>query len=287
MYTRMTPALSTLALAVFMTAPAAAQTVSITPRLDTRLTWTDNVDTSDANPRKDWVAEISPGIGVSRESGRFRGYLNASLRNLVHARETDENETFLALRGNGELEAIEDAVFIAVSGSISRNDTSAFGRRASGDPLSADKDNETRMWPVAPRYQFRFGDAGTGRLGYQSRWLKGGSSRLGDSHQKRWTLGVSDPSALRLFGWGIDLVRTDTSFQEGFSRNVTQEIGRATLFVNLDPQFRVRLIGGHESNDYGVTSGEKGAIWGRVSTGTRLSGPVFPLRARIDLRYGL
>lgn len=262
MRTRMTPALSTLALAVFMTAPAAAQTVSITPRLDTGLTWTDNVDASDANPRKDWVAEISPGIGVSRESGRFRGYLNASLRNLVHAQATDKNETYLAFRGNGEFEVIEDAVFIALAGSISRTDTSAFSRRGGGDSLSADKADETRMWSIAPRYQFRFGDAGMGRLGYESRWLQGGSGTLADTRQERWTLAVSDPSALRLFGWGIDLARTDTTFEQGSGRDVTQEIGRATLFVNIDPQFRLRLIGGYESNDYDLVEGEEGSIWG-------------------------
>lgn len=259
---RTMPVLSMLALAVLAAAPAAAQTVVVTPRLDTRLTWTDNVDTSDEDPQKDWVAEISPGIGVSRESGRFRGYLNASLRNLVHARETDENETYLAFRGNGEFEAVEDAVFIALAGSISRTDTSAFSRRGGGDSLSADKADETRMWSIAPRYQFRFGDGGTGSLGYESRWLQGGSGTLADTRQGRWTLAVSDPGALRLFGWGINLARTDTTFEQGLGREVTQEIGRATLFVNVDPQFRVRLIGGYESNDYSLVDGEEGAIWG-------------------------
>ena len=258
---RMTPALSILALAMSMAAPAAAQTVTITPRLDTRLTWTDNVDTSD-DAQQDWIAEISPGIGISRASGRFRGYLNASLRNMVYAQETDKNKTYLAFRGNGEFEAIEDAVFIALAGSISRTDTSAFSRRSGDDSLSADKADETRMWSIAPRYQFRFGDAGMGRLGYESRWLQGGSGTLADTRQERWTVAVSDPSALRLFGWGIDLARTDTTFEQGSGRDVTQEIGRATLFVNIDPQFRLRLIGGYESNDYDLVGGEEGSIWG-------------------------
>ncbi|MDI3490042.1 MAG: hypothetical protein PWP11_1319 [Thauera sp.] len=258
----MSPLLSVLTLAVVTAAPAFAQTVTVTPTLNTRLTWTDNVDTTGENPKQDWIAEVSPGISVSRASGRFRGYLDASLRNLVHARETDQNETFLAFRGNGEFEAIEDAVFIAASGSISRNETSSFGRRYSGDELSASEDNETRVWSIAPRYEFRFGDAGSGRLGYESRWLQGGSASYGDQHQKRWTLGVSDPGAFRLFGWGVDYVRTDNSYEEDQGRNVTQEVGRATLFVNVDPQFRVRAIGGYESNDYAVADGEEGAIWG-------------------------
>ncbi len=258
----MPPVLSMLVFTVFAAAPVAAQTVVVTPRLDTRLTWTDNVGSSNEKPRKDWIAEVSPGLSVSRASGRFHGQLNASLRNLVHAKETDENETYVAFSGNGEFEVIENAVFVALSGSISRNNISAFGSRSSGDSLSADKDDETRVWSVAPRYQFRFGDAGVGRVGYESRWLQGGNDTLGDTQQKRWTLALSDPSALRLFGWGVGYVRTDTAYDEGLGRDVVQEVGRATLFVNVDPQFRVRLIGGYESNDYEVVDGEEGAIWG-------------------------
>ena len=260
-----TPCLSLLGaalLALGMAGHAQAQTVRIQPSLDNRLTWTDNVDTSATDKQKDWIAEISPGLSISRESGRFSGGLDMRLRNLAHAERTEDNTTYLALQGRGTLEAIEDAFFVDLAASISRDNRSAFSGRFGGDTLDTDENNETRLFSIAPRFAFRFGASGEGRIGYQQRWLTGGDSTLGDQRSGTWQASVTDPVALRLFGWGLDYVRTDTRYDEGSNRDVEQEVGRATLFVNIDPQFRVRAIGGYESNDYATVSGERGAIWG-------------------------
>lgn len=240
---------------------AIAQTVRIQPTLDTRLTWTDNVDTEE-DGQQDWIAEVSPGVSISRESGRFSGGLNLRLRNTVHAEKTEDNATFLAVNGRGTIEAIEDAFFIDLGASISRDNRSAFRGRFDGDALDTDKNNETRVFSVGPRFGFRFGESGQGNIGYQQRWLTGGSNTLGDRETATWRVGLSDPVALRLFGWGLDYVRTDTSYDEDVTRDLTEEVGRATLFINLDPQFRVRAIGGYESNDYSAAQGEDGPIWG-------------------------
>lgn len=238
-----------------------AQTVRIQPTLDNRLTWTDNVDTEE-NGQQDWIAEISPGVSISRESGRFSGGLNMRLRNTFHAEQTEDNTTFLALNGRGTIEAIEDAFFIDLGASISRDNRSAFRGRFDGDTLDTDKNNETRLFSVGPRFGFRFGESGQGNIGYQQRWLTGGSNTLGDRDTGTWRVGLSDPVALRLFGWGLDYTRTDTQYDEGANQDVTEEVGRGTLFINIDPQFRLRAIGGYESNDYSSVSGESGAIWG-------------------------
>ena len=240
---------------------AQAQTVRIQPTLDTRLTWTDNVDT-DEDGQQDWIGEISPGVSISRESGRFSGGLNMSLRNTFHAEQTEDNTTYLALQGRGTIEAIEDAFFIDLGASISRDNRSAFSGRFAGDTLDNDEDNETRLFSIGPRFGFRFGESGEGNIGYQQRWLTGGNNTLGDRETSTWQFGLADPVALRLFGWGLNYVRTDTRYDEGDTRDVMQEIGRATLFINIDPQFRLRAIGGYESNDYSSISGESGAIWG-------------------------
>lgn len=104
---------------------AIAQTVRIQPTLDTRLTWTDNVDTEE-DGQQDWIAEVSPGVSISRESGRFSGGLNLRLRNTVHAEKTEDNATFLAVNGRGTIEAIEDAFFVDLGASVSRDNRSAF-----------------------------------------------------------------------------------------------------------------------------------------------------------------
>lgn len=241
---------------------AQAQTVRIQPTLDTSLTWTDNVDTTDTNEQQDWILEVSPGVSISRESGRFSGALDMRLRNQIYAEQTEDNTTFLALQGRGTIEAVEDAFFVDLGASVSRDNRSAFRGRFAGDTLDSDEDNETRLFYVGPRFGFRFGESGLGNIGYQERWLSGGDNALGDRRTSTWSANVADPVALRLFGWGLDYLRTDTRYDEGDTRDLMQEIGRGTLFINLDPQFRVRAIAGYESNDYSTVQGESGAIWG-------------------------
>ena len=240
---------------------AQAQTVRIQPTLDTRLTWTDNVDTEE-DGQQDWIGEISPGVSISRESGRFSGGLNMSLRNTFHAEQTEDNATYLALQGRGTIEAIEDAFFVDLGASISRDNRSAFTGRFAGDTLDNDEDNETRLFSIGPRFGFRFGESGEGNIGYQQRWFTGGDDTQEDQETSTLQFGLSDPVARRLFGWGLNYELTDTRYDEGDTRDLEEEIGRATLFINIDPQFRLRAIGGYEYNDYSTIRGESGAIWG-------------------------
>lgn len=255
---------------------AFAQTVVVTPSVETRLTWTDNVGAS-SRKESDWIAEISPRINVSRKSGRVSGLLDAQLRNVGYANDTDRNTSFLALQGSGEIEAIENLFFVDLDASISRNNLSAFTGRSANDDLNTDADNETRSWSIGPRLQFRLGQTTQGSVSYLSRWLDSGGSTVGNQRLEQWVAQVSSPVATRVFGWGLDLSRTETEYDDSASRNVAEDIGRATLFINVTQQFRLRAIGGYESNDYASSQGDSGSIYGGgfdwdPSTRTSISG---------------
>ena len=256
------PLVLLFALAVVGTAQA--QTFRIQPTLSTQLTWTDNVDTDGADTQQDWILEVSPGLSMVRESGRLKGGLDLRLRNLTHAERTEENTTYVAVDGRGSFEAIENSLFVDVDASVSRDNQSLFRGRVPGDVLDYDEDNEVRVFSVAPRYLFRFGSGGEGQVNYRERWLGGGTSSGGLGGQRAQTLGVglSHPVALRLFGWSLDFSRSETRYDENATRDVEQELARGTLFINIDPQFRLRAIGGYESNDYAIAEGERGEIWG-------------------------
>lgn len=245
---------------------ASAQTVRVTPTVTSSITWTDNVGASARDDESDWIAEVSPGLSIARDSGRFNGQLNAQLRNIGHASETDRNKSFLQLQGRGQVEAVEDAFFIDMDAAISRNNLSAFTGRSASDTLNTDKESETRTWSVAPRLDFRLWGDTEGSLSYLSRWLDSGGSVLGQQRLGRWTLRVGDPSAFKYIGWGVDYSRSDSDYgsatsSSGSSR-VMSEVGRATLYIRVTPQFRLRAIAGHESNEYEVQDGESGPIYG-------------------------
>lgn len=256
------PALGVLAALLGAAGMVQAQTTYISPSLDTRLMWTDNVGVTSDNEKSDWVMEVSPGISVLRQSGRLKGRFNAQVRNFAYADQSERNTTYVSLLGNGEFEAVEKFLFLEADARVSRGNMSTLRGRPEDDVLNTDKNNETRLWSIGPRMQFRLGDSAEGLVRYQSRWYSGGSNTFGDQRIDRWTAKITDPAAFRLFGWQADYQRTDTEYDNKAYRALSEEIARGTLFINLTPQFRLRAIAGYESNDYTKARGENGEFFG-------------------------
>lgn len=270
------PALCVLAALLAAAGAAHAQsTTRIAPTLDTRLTWTDNVAADDRDKRSDWVLEVSPGVSMLRESGRLKGRFSVQARSFAYAEETERNTTYLSVLGRGEFEAVQRLLFVEADARVSRGDMSSLRGRAAGDSLNNDKSNETRIWSIGPRLHFNLGSA-EGLVRYQSRWVSGGRNTFGDQQIDRWQARLGDPSAVRLLGWQADYERTDTDYEERRYRALSEEIARATLFVNLSPQLRLRAIVGYESNDYLSARGDDGEFFGagfdwRPTPRTRIS----------------
>ncbi|NMG75984.1 TIGR03016 family PEP-CTERM system-associated outer membrane protein [Aromatoleum diolicum] len=249
-----------LAGAVALLGTAQAQTVLVRPQIDARLSYKDGSG-RDGNGG-DFIAEVSPGISILRESGRFNGSLNARLRNVAHFSESDRNDTFLSLHGRGEIEAVERMLFVDMDAAVTRNNRSQLSGRLVGDPFDTENANETRTFGVGPRLHFTLGAETRGMLSYMSRWMTGsgglGRRREGDGHAQ-----LSNPVQFGRIGWGLDYRRSDNDYGDVSSNKaVSEENARATLYATVTPQFRLRGIVGYESNDYEESSGDKSTIVG-------------------------
>lgn len=239
---------------------AEAQTMDVRPSINTRLTYSDNIHAAEDNEQSDWVAEVAPGIAVVREQGRFTGRLNAQLRNVVHAREGDRDTSFVALQGNGQLEAVRNTLFVDMAAATSRSNRSSIFGRAGQDFLNTDSGDETRRFSIGPRWQFRVGDA-DGTASYRQTWYDGGGSTLGRDVGSS-SVGLSNPDAFGRFGWGVQYNRTDTTYDDAADSELMQETTRGTLYLNASRKLRFFGTVGHEKTDYSVRSGEEGTIKG-------------------------
>lgn len=240
---------------------AHAQTVLVQPRVDARMSYKDNSG-ADSQRGDDWTAEVSPGIAVRRESGRFNGSLNASLRNVVHLNESSRNDTFLSLQGRGEIEAVERMLFVDTDAMVSRNNRSQLSGRIAGDQFDTESANETRTFGIGPRLHFNLGPETTGMVSYMSRWMTGNGG-IGRRREGDWRAQLSNPVQFGRIGWGLDYSRSDNDYGDtSTNKAVSEETARATLYATVTPQFRLRGIAGYESNDYEVSSGDNNTIVG-------------------------
>lgn len=238
----------------------AQSVVQVVPSINSRLTYTDNVNTA-THGDSDWLFEVSPGISVRRESGRVNGNLEASLRNVVYANSDDRNTTFLALRGRGEVEAIEQLLFVDVGASVSRNNQSLFSGRSSDDPLNTSADNEVRSFNLGPRLEFAFGNSAKGRLGYQNQWLSGGGSTLSNRRTETLTGGLEDGEAFGPLGWSLSYDKIDSHYRDN-DTVASRENGRLGVSYTVSPQFILRASVGRESNNYNAGRTDEGTTHG-------------------------
>lgn len=257
------PLLRPLCLALAFTAAGAvhAQKVDVSPGVDARLTWTDNARAGSSG-RSDWVGEVAPSLGISRQGGRAQGRLNTRFRSIHYASESDRSNSFLTLDGRGEIEALEDLFFIEADASIRRDGLSLFTGRAGDDVFGRGRNEETRTFSLAPRLEFRLGSFADGVVGYRTRWLDGGRGNLSAARLDQWTASLSNPNALGRIGWGANYVRSRNYYDDSQIPDVTVEVARGTVFYNLSPQFRLRGVVGHEKNDFGGPRSDSGSIIG-------------------------
>lgn len=261
------PALSASCVGLALTAIVApglanAQSMELRPYVSATLTYSDNVGADAEGGDGDLSLEVAPGVSVLRNSGRFRGNLNAMVRNIAYMNESDRNDSFLTLNGHGQFEAVEKTLFIDMDASMSRNNRSAFFGRAAGDPQDISSDNETRMFGIGPRLNFRLGPETSGTASYMTRWMSGGGG-LGNRRDSDLNAQVSNPVQFGRVGWGVSYSRSESdSGRAGTTGGSTEETVRGTLYVTVTPQFRLRGIVGRERNDYETASDDSSSIVG-------------------------
>lgn len=253
--------------ALVVSGGAWAGTVYVEPTLTVTETLTDNADFGvDGKGGNALITEIAPGISIRRSGGRVNGSLDASLRGVFATGDSARSDTFLTLQGRGEVEAIDDTLFVDLAAAVGRNNTSSFGGRPQWDSQSTGSQAETRYLRVSPRLVKRFGNGDMqASVRYSGEVLSYGSN-LHDQGQGTLSVNVSDPSAGSLFGWSVDYSRGDGSYGGNgvgqTPRNVAQESLRGTLTYRLSRQFSLKGVVGRETNNIQSTEDKSGTITG-------------------------
>lgn len=236
-----------MALSCCVISQALAQVV-VTPSISTKATYTDGRSTS-ANSDGEFLVEVTPRISLRENQGFLTGSMDASLKNIKYFNDSSRSTSFVAFRGEGHFEAVEDVFFIDASGSVSRNDRSAFASRSESDALNTRASNETRFFSIAPRLQFHLGNFADGRLQYSSTWNSGGSKAVSAQRVGQLSLNLDNRRNSGPLGWFAGYDRVTTKY-DGDIRDVTREVARLGPTYRLTPQFTLRASVGRESNDY-------------------------------------
>ena len=230
--------------------PAVAGEWVITPSIAVTETASDNVTLSSTRPKSDLTTDINPGIRIEGTGGRSKLRLNYQLHNLFYANDSTRNRTQNSLSALGTLEAVEDWFFIDATGNISQQSISAFGGATSSDVNTNDNDNttETSTYSISPSIRGVLGGFADYQLRYKLTTTGAKQGQAFDSDTEEWTGSLKGVTGLANLGWSLDASRQANDFGNGRSNEA--DLLRGVLTYQVDPQFRVSLIGGIEANDY-------------------------------------
>lgn len=245
----MTPAAGTMAQGLNVTegGQAAARGWSIRPRISSTMTATDNGQVGGGTKgESDLITELAPGIRIEARTARLRAYVDYSLRG-QHYLNDSHSRTQNALNAFGTFEAVDDWLFIDVSGIIAQQSISAFGTQ-SNDSLRNSNSTETATYRLSPYIRGKLGSAVDYQLRYNASTTRADASNASDVDLGQWVGRLGGSTPFQNLKWSIDANRQTTEYSNG--RKTDADLLRAMTSYAITPQFRVSLSGGWERNNY-------------------------------------
>src|SRR6266705_467502 len=248
-------------LALSSSIPVLGEVSRVETSLSVGETFTDNANAT-KHGQSDWITEVTPTISVHRTGGHVTGSVDASLTNAIYANDSSLSSSFVTLNGRAQVEVIDDSLFVDVNSLISRNNLSSFSGRPQWDNQNFSVQSETRYISISPRWVGHIGQGDVQfSMNYDGQALSYGSNM---SNQSMVTFHgrIFNPTAGERFGWSVDYVASDNTYQNSNQQNVNDSSLTGTLTYYATPLVSLRFIVGTEKNNYMTGQDENGTVTG-------------------------
>ena len=228
--------------------PGVASGRFVVPRISVSETVTDNVNLVTVGKQSEQITEISPGIRISRDVGRIRGYFDYALNGRFLAQNTSASSFQNALSANGVLELIEHRAFIDVTAGIGRQTVSANGVQSAAGQVVVGNQTESTNYRISPYvrgnlsqwadYEMRVSFA-------NSASNNAASSQVSD---RQVDLSLKSSRTGARLGWTLSANTVSTGYSLARTTESDSLLGGLTYAVT--PQLNVSATLGTESNNY-------------------------------------
>lgn len=243
------------------TTEVGADTWRITPEVELRETYTNNVFLGTGPRSDDFITQVTPGIRIDGRSRRLTANLSYRPSALLYARHNEFNDVVNDLAAFARLEAVERFFFVEASSSITQNFISPFAPRPGDIAINTPNRVETRTHSLSPYLRGQLGGGHEYELRNRNTWTDTNNADLGDIHTRQWSGRLASP--VRLFGWAIEFDDRVTR-HEDFARQRDQEqrLYRGRLYFQPDAAWRFSASAGEEQNNFALGEEEKETIYG-------------------------
>ena len=189
--------------------------ISIVPRISFAETLTDNVRLTSSDRQSELVTEISPGIQISGERGKVRGYFDYALNGKFYAQNTAGTSVQNALTAFGTFEAVDRWAFVDVSAGISQQAVSALGSPAVSSASINANQTETATFRLSPYLRGRFANL----IDYETRYTlstnRSQSAVASDVTTRDGLIRLTGRGSGARLGWSLEAGQQNASYSAG------------------------------------------------------------------------
>jgi uncharacterized protein (PEP-CTERM system associated) len=262
------PATCSIATAMLLVySHAGAAEWKITPTLDLKETYTDNVRLAAPGLEKsDFITQVNPGISLTGTGPRLKLNANYVMQNLVYAEESSPNTMNHMLNANANAELVDNLFFLDGRAAISQQNISLLGPQSTDNVNITGNRTEVQTYSVSPYLRHRLSNYASTEIRYTHNEVSTGGSGMSNSQADRIQLSLNSGSAFKTLGWGLNYHNEKTSYGNTASTNIIPALDSEVLSGNLSysvtPKFRLTATGGYEKNNY-ISTGPKpdGSFW--------------------------
>jgi uncharacterized protein (PEP-CTERM system associated) len=252
------PFTSTAAIVALLTAcHASAAEWRVTPRLDIRQTYTDNVRLAPrGSEQSDFITDLSPGLNVSANGPGLKLKADYAFQYLRYANDGKGNSSFHRLNAATGVDLIKNLFSFDGNASISQQSISLNGVRATDNYAITDNRTTVRTFTASPYLHHEFRGFATAELRYTHTTVDTSANVMSSSQSDGLRLSVNSDSSSRKLGWGINYNTQRNSLANADAVNSSTASGNLRYLVT--PQFSLNATGGYDKYDYLATAGTPG-----------------------------
>ena len=222
--------------------------ISIVPRITFAETLTDNVRLTTSDRRSELVTEISPGVQISGERGRVRGYFDYALNGKFYAQNTAGASVQNALTAFGTFEAVDQWAFVDLNAGISQQAISVLGSPAVSSASINANQTETATFRLSPYLRGRFANM----VDYETRYTlstnRSQSAIASDITTRDGLIRLTGRGSGARLGWSLEAGQQNTSYSVG--RTTESDRLSGALSYAVMPQLNLSASLGQESNNF-------------------------------------
>jgi uncharacterized protein (PEP-CTERM system associated) len=231
----------------------------MTPTLGARAELTNNVNLN-TEKKSDFILGIRPGIQIGGQSARLSGFLDYNLDASFYASNQNRATFYNSLFAQGNLEAIENWMFIDASASITQQYINPFGTQSGDTSLNNNNRTQVTTLRVSPYVSGQI----AGQVDYLGRLFytgtNSGTSQASDSSVWGGLLSFGATTRWSRLSWGLTYSYREAAFED--SRTEFDQLSFASLTYAITPDLRFTVRGNVETSNLVSIDSETTTGWG-------------------------